>query len=130
MAACRSRRQPDGKIVVACSLSVGVALARYTVNGVLDPTFGVNGITNVNVLGATGLAIQSDGKILLAGLENGELAAFVERFTTTGALDLTFGTAGTVLESVAPGFTGFNTVVVLPDGRIEEAAGRVFLQRG
>ena len=70
---------PNGKIVLAGGAGTrfgpaGFGLAQYDVNGMLDPTFGIGGkITTVfpsNAFGAGALAmaIQSDGKIVAAGL--------------------------------------------------------------
>lgn len=65
--------QPDGKIIaIGQTATTGqVIVARYDPNGLPDPTFGVNGIVRV-ALGsqmseADGVALQSDGKILVAG---------------------------------------------------------------
>ncbi|AKQ65865.1 Delta-60 repeat domain protein [Myxococcus hansupus] len=50
-----------------------MVVARFTIDGNLDPTFGVGGIATLNVVtGATeeagrGIALQSDGKIVIAG---------------------------------------------------------------
>jgi uncharacterized delta-60 repeat protein len=68
--------QPDGKIVVAGAFSEGrqqrsgFALARYTMDGDLDPGFGVGGkiTTNIgNIGGANAVRLQPDGKIVAAG---------------------------------------------------------------
>ena len=68
--------QPDGKIVVAgvfqCQWQPDFALARYLPNGTLDATFGGDG-TVLTDFGsgsedyANALAIQPDGKIVVAG---------------------------------------------------------------
>jgi uncharacterized delta-60 repeat protein len=48
-------------------------VARLTTDGVLDPTFGVDGVASINLVTAgteetaRGIAIQSDGKIVIAG---------------------------------------------------------------
>src|SRR5437660_697142 len=71
--------QPDGKIVVAGeaapsagSFAYHFALARYNANGTLDTTFGSGGKV-VSALGTgesdvRGVALQADGKIVVAGL--------------------------------------------------------------
>src|SRR5262249_25477920 len=68
---------PDGRIVAVgnahtSASQVGLAIARYDVNGGLDPTFGSNGkqIDSMDG-GATAVAVQSDGKIVVAGTNNG-----------------------------------------------------------
>ncbi len=65
--------QRDGKIVaVGYSLGKGIALARYNNEGSLDSTFGADGIVTTTGIGwggdrAYSAAIQSDGKIVVAG---------------------------------------------------------------
>jgi uncharacterized delta-60 repeat protein len=105
--------QPDGKIVVAGGAGIGdipgpaenwdnvsafVALARFDTNGTPDSTFGNNG-TVVAEVGAysdlaLALALQPDGKILVAGAsKNGDYQWFVQRYTANGAPDPTYGDA-------------------------------------
>ena len=92
--------QSDGKIVVAGQLGSRSALLRLNANGSLDTTFGSGG-TVITRIGSNiqqvfvGLAIQSDGKIVVAatGVPPRGAAA---RFNADGSLDTTFGTAGVV----------------------------------
>ncbi|MBW4612260.1 MAG: DUF4114 domain-containing protein [Desmonostoc vinosum HA7617-LM4] len=69
--------QPDGKILVAGNSGGNFALVRYTSNGVLDTTFDTNGIV-ITGLGSNdigrSIALQSDGKILVAGNSGGSFA--------------------------------------------------------
>jgi uncharacterized delta-60 repeat protein len=69
-------RQPDGKLVAAGRagpLGGGqdFALARYTSDGALDPTFGTGGTVRTDFVGsgdwAYALALQPDGKLVAAG---------------------------------------------------------------
>jgi uncharacterized delta-60 repeat protein len=100
--------QADGKIIVVGSadsnvtLDREVALARYTANGALDPTFGVGGMVltdfPLKAAEARAVAVQNDGKIVVAGsvgagLENQFL---VMRYNSNGSLDSSFGNAGIV----------------------------------
>ena len=67
--------QPDGKILIACNAILQsynkYTVARYNANGTIDTTFGVNGLTSAFVGPvhdmATSMALQADGKILVAG---------------------------------------------------------------
>src|SRR5262249_34207685 len=67
--------QTDGKIVVVGYATAGnteeFALARYNADGTLDTSFGDSGqvMTDVGISGsnATGVALQKDGKIVVAG---------------------------------------------------------------
>jgi uncharacterized delta-60 repeat protein len=68
--------QCDGKILAAGSAydnAYDFALARYDTNGILDPTFGTAGKVTTNVVGndvATDMALQDNGKILIAGFSS------------------------------------------------------------
>ncbi|MBI2440392.1 MAG: hypothetical protein HYV35_03370 [Lentisphaerae bacterium] len=104
-------QQPDGKIVAAgyaTSATVyDFALARYNTNGTLDTSFGPNGdgmLTTSFGSGfdyATAVALQADGKIVVAGntlvsVANSNDFALA-RYLTNGTLDTSFGTNGTGL---------------------------------
>ena len=102
------------------------ALFRYDSVGVLDPTFGTGGLVKAPIgSGAStsnALALQSDGKILLAGYSfNGTKNHFaLARYTAAGVLDTTFnGTGGIVTTSFGPNTTDEATcMAVQPDGHI------------
>jgi uncharacterized delta-60 repeat protein len=105
--------QPNGKIVVAtfahnesCTgdpipfFSVP-ALIRYRLNGSLDPTFGGGGRVITRFLpighensGYAGVAIQADGRIVVAGSASDPVGAggaffMLGRYLRDGTLDLT-----------------------------------------
>jgi len=97
----------DGKIVVAGLASdiAGVsdfAIARYNADGSLDTSFGANGTVTTDFSGhhdvAMSLAIQADGKVLIAGSSvnafNYDFA--LARYNTDGSLDPGFGIGGQV----------------------------------
>jgi uncharacterized delta-60 repeat protein len=96
----------DGKILAAGNSTLnGVSsfvLVRYTNSGVVDNTFGTNGIaiTNFSGLnsGASAITIQNDGKILLAGKVNGSAGSdfALARYNSNGSADLNFNTTGRV----------------------------------
>jgi uncharacterized delta-60 repeat protein len=122
--------QTDGKIVVAGNATVaGVqqfALARYNADGTLDTSFGGTGrvITAVAANGsnATGVALQEDGKILVAGYavkNSGTGYDFVcVRYNTDGNVDQSFGDGGKIMTSVGHGAGKANAVAVQSDGKI------------
>jgi uncharacterized delta-60 repeat protein len=116
--------QGDGKIVVAGGGAVAqgtsdFSVARYDADGVPDAGFGVGGKVSTDFGGrelASGVAIQTDGKIIVAGTADGDFA--VARYETDGELDLTFGIGGTVRTNLS-GRPGFASAVALqPDGSI------------
>ncbi len=128
--------QPDGKIVAAGgALAPGgenaFALARFDPTGQPDPRFGGDGDV-LSVLpgggGAAGVAIQADGKIVVAGQANGDLiestADFaLGRYLPDGRLDPGFGDGGIVITSLGSRIDVAFDVAIQPDGRIV-AAGR------
>jgi len=90
--------QPNGKIVVIASKfnSYESILVRYNKNGSLDNNFGTNGIVTPNIeYVGTGLSLQFDGKILLAGSHFRNFA--IGRYNRNGSLDANFGRGGSVV---------------------------------
>ena len=113
--------QPDGKIVLGGDAqhfsndNSHLVLTRYLTDGSLDTTFGTGGV----VIGGEGygntMALQSDGKIVLAGTYSFSFTA--ERFNPDGSPDLTFGTNGKVVTSFGNSSFG-HAVVIQNDGKI------------
>lgn len=88
--------QNDGKIVLGgwSATTYDVALARYEINGVLDPTFGTGGLVTTDFGDyeqAYDVAVQPDGKIVLAGHGSYDGRFLVARYTSAGILDNEFG---------------------------------------
>jgi uncharacterized delta-60 repeat protein len=112
--------QTDGKIVVAGTSSMNFAAIRLNTDGSLDTSFDTDGKVKTPVtIGddiATALTIQTDGKIILAGITNapGNLNLLV-RYNTDGSLDTTFDTDGMVITSNICSVYG---VKVQTDGKI------------
>jgi uncharacterized delta-60 repeat protein len=103
--------QRDGKIVAAGRSARGgwrFALARYTASGKLDPSFGRGGkvLTDVGSARsfATGLTLQRDGKLVAAGRAGigSTVVVALDRYTTRGRLDPSFGSGGRVLTRFSP----------------------------
>jgi uncharacterized delta-60 repeat protein len=110
--------QPDGKLVVAGSSSSNVAVLRFRPNGALDTSFSSNGKLHTNIsnvdLGKA-LALQPDGKIMVAGFSSNDF--LVVRFLPNGSLDNTFNGKGWVTTD----FGAFEEALALGlqlDGRI------------
>jgi len=126
--------QSDGKIIISGQVCAApntkgacdVALARYTTAGVLDTTFSTDGkvTTDYNLQGngsKGGLAIQSNGKILVGGyMYNGKDNDFaVYRYKANGALDKKFSTDGKVNFGFGKGTQDYAEDIVLQsDGKI------------
>jgi uncharacterized delta-60 repeat protein len=94
--------QADGKIIAAgahegpLGRHVFFTLARYTPSGHLDPSFGAGGkVVNKSLGPAGGLAIQSDGEVVVLAVRssssNAPFDSVLVRYTTDGRLDKSFG---------------------------------------
>ncbi|HEV7686642.1 MAG TPA: delta-60 repeat domain-containing protein, partial [Acidimicrobiia bacterium] len=121
--------QPDGRILAAgvsdARGTYDFALARYTSAHDLDPTFGQGGVVLTDFGHsydwAYALALQPDGKILVAGVSDvsGSKDFALARFSPNGVLDRTFGDGGLVTENRRVLTTDIiHGIVIQPDGRI------------
>ncbi len=111
--------QADGMIVVAGTSNNNFAMARYTITGTLDSTFNTTGMVTTD-FGSTDIgwavAIQTDGKIVVAGESNNNFA--LARYNSDGSLDTTsFGTLGKVTTDFGMNDIGY-ALVVQADGNI------------
>jgi uncharacterized delta-60 repeat protein len=110
--------QTDGKILVAGTSNLNFALARYNVNGSLDTSFDTDGkLTTDFGFGDYGqsVTLQTDGKILVAGISNGNFA--LARYNVNGSLDTSFDTDGKLTTDF--GFWDYGQSVTLQtDGKI------------
>src|SRR5262245_47352755 len=91
-------RFPVAFLTLALAVFPLVPTSQQAADGDLDPTFGVGGRVRYEIasgsLSASASAIQSDGKIIVAGSIGvpSDWADFVLiRFKTDGSLDTTFG---------------------------------------
>jgi uncharacterized delta-60 repeat protein len=123
--------QPNGKIVAAGSSSdrntgeSRFALARYTKNGALDPTFGTGGKLTTDfgrtIGGATSVALQPDGKIVVAGGVGGSPTGVdiaLARYDPSGSLDPTFGSGGKVVTDLRASHEAALAIVLEQDGKV------------
>jgi uncharacterized delta-60 repeat protein len=115
--------QPDGKILVTTGTAApsellaspgfpspqAGAIARYNTNGSLDTTFGISGQASC-VASAAGIAIQSNGRIVVAGTIPSVLSTLLEsdgitvannqagfglvRYNANGSVDTSFNPGG------------------------------------
>lgn len=121
--------QSDDKIVVVgVDSSTSSAVARLQPDGALDPTFGASGVVSFGSGAAPRLALAvalaPDGKIVVAG--NGVVQSpFAARFSSTGALDPTFGTGGIASFGTGPGSDGFAYAVVVGSDGTVVIGGRI-----
>lgn len=139
--------QPDGKILLAGTSTPTAGKAMATVwrvkpnggsgvtNNALDPTFDTDGVALIDGGGSafgSALALQPDGKILLAGgaqVGANPSTAMLWRLlagggtgAVNGGLDPTFGTGGATAVNTGSS-TGAGGLVLQPDRRIVVAGG-------
>ncbi len=100
--------QSDGKIVGVGSTNEGFVLLRYNSEGSLDPSFGTGGkvVTRIGTTedAARALALQPDGKIVVAGASGGRPAFALVRYNPEGSLDPSFGVGGKVTTQIGTGY--------------------------
>lgn len=126
-----------GRTVVVGGLNLDFAVLRLNPNGTPDTRFGTNGLVTTDFGGkkldfAQRVAIQSDGKIVVAGFVensggvdhpmNGKLA--LARYNPDGSPDMSFGDGGK--ETVLGNLTsyGVGAIGIQSDGKIVFAADR------
>lgn len=115
--------QSDNKIITVgySEKPQQFTIARYNANGTLDSTFGTGGIVKTAFSErayAYSVAIQSDGKIVVGG--DGGYAFGLARYTSSGALDSTFGTGGKVTTTIG-GESAIRSIAIQSDGKIVAA---------
>ena len=116
--------QPDGKVLIGGWFNTvnGVTrnyIARLNADGTLDTSFNPGSGPNNWV---ESVAIQSDGKVLLAGSftqVSGQPRNHIDRLNTNGSLDLSFQTSTGANDEI-------RVVTVQPDGKI--LIGGIFTQ--
>ena len=116
--------QPDGKIVAAGRALGDFALARYLPNGSLDPTFSGDGKVTTDFSGGSfdevhALALQPDGKLVVAGRGGVGHDFALARYLPNGTLDSTFSGDGKLTTDF--GSVEFEMVLALvlqPDGKL------------
>jgi uncharacterized delta-60 repeat protein len=138
--------QSDGKIVIAgtssstdaTGKSTNIVVARMNADGTLDTTFGTgttddspDGVVSLSLSdgndAASAIAVQADGKILVAGDSSGANGtnAAIARMNADGTLDTTFGAnaddgtpEGVVGLSLGNGDDSVASLVVQSDGKV------------
>jgi len=121
--------QCDGKIIVAgtCGFleEYDFAIVRYNANGSLDTSFSGTGKLSTDFGGydfAYSVALQSDGKIVVAGYSNssggnGDGDFAVARYNVDGSLDTSFAGTGKLITDFGGNDLAYS-VALQPDGKI------------
>jgi large repetitive protein len=104
---------------------------RYTETGAVDttfsrPLFNFAGVVGCGVSDAvSGVAVQADGKIVLAGDHSVTCTSTFEnaliRLNTDGSLDSTFGSGGIVRNKLPSNTEGYSRVLIQSDRKIVAA---------
>lgn len=119
----------DGRIIVAGTNSdFKMRLRRLLPDGSNDTTFGTSGFVTqsayANLSQVLGLAVQEDGKYVVAGYSHsgGSEATLLYRFSFDGSTDGSFGTStqvnGATLYSFGTDSSRANAIAIQPDGKI------------
>lgn len=122
--------QPDGKILaggyVQTESGINFAIARFNINGSLDNTFDNDGKQSTSFGSGSGfsysMALQSDGKIILAGYTSSLTANYnfaLMRFKVNGSLDSSFNGNGKQTANLGGVYiTIGNSVAIQKNGKI------------
>ncbi|HEX8370634.1 MAG TPA: FG-GAP-like repeat-containing protein [Pyrinomonadaceae bacterium] len=124
--------QPDGKILVAggandTNSGFSFTVVRFNTDGSLDSGFANGGVFRFEFGSgsdeAQGIALQPDGKIVVAGKANvnpfaADTAFGVIRLNPNGTFDSTFGTNGVVTTNFFSSLDQATEVAIQPDGKI------------
>lgn len=122
--------QGDGRIVVAGSEGNSFLVSRFTTAGAPDPGFDGDGRVTTSFGpeegGGADLAVQSDGRLVVAGRYGGDFA--LARYDTGGSLDAGFSGDGRVTTDFGGTGDAAASVALQTDGRIVAAglAGTAF----
>jgi uncharacterized delta-60 repeat protein len=112
-----------GMVLSACAIFLASSSPAMAQAGQLDPTFGNGGkvttsFGSVDVSNlASAAALQSDGKIVVAGTSGAAFALTLVRYNTDGTLDTAFGTGGIATDRISDVSQAFG-VAVPADGKI------------
>jgi uncharacterized delta-60 repeat protein len=120
--------QPDGRIVVAGRSGGNMAIARLNPDGSPDLDFGAGGKRTIDHGGSDGaeaVAIQPDGRIVVAGFGGADRSFLVTLLHPNGADDAGFGAGGTARVDFGLGPEEARALALQPDGKIV-VAGTTF----
>jgi uncharacterized delta-60 repeat protein len=130
--------QGDGRILVTGESTVGIDVVRYNSDGSLDASFSGDGKlvlepATAHTFTATSIALQADGRIVLAGYSHESIVDISDplhpsvrsvfdfltiRLTADGSLDTSFGSDGIVITDLGTPHDEAGGVAVQADGKI------------
>ncbi|ORE94953.1 VCBS domain-containing protein, partial [Aurantimonas sp. 22II-16-19i] len=118
-----------GEILVSGFAALGgggtdFVLVQYTAGGVIDTTFGTNGIVTTPLAGTSEFSFSvttlGDGDIIVAGAQGSNFA--LVRYNSDGTLDTSFGNGGIVVTDLGAADAAYS-VTVTTDGKLLVAGG-------
>lgn len=117
---------PDGKIVVAGFAAGDFGVWRFNADGSPDTAFGTGGEVTTDISDsfdeAFSMAVQADGKIVVAGLtirsERGFFEVALARYNADGSLDTSFGNGGKLIPDFGSTSGVPPSVAIQSDARI------------
>lgn len=124
--------QPDGKVITVGYTSTNAggndfAVMRHDRDGSLDSSFGTGGKVTTAIAADRGadqaraVAVQPDGKIVVAGYTSGATTFTdfaIVRYNADGTLDESFGTGGKAVHDFFSEVDSIHAIVLQDDGRI------------
>lgn len=123
--------QKDGKIILGGTTftlptndNFDILVSRLKPDGITDSTFGINGIVRIdpdtNEVKANGIALQSDGKIIICATSDTGTGNrfYMTRLLANGTKDYSFGKAGEVRTNFGNNQAWCNAVLVQKDDKI------------
>jgi uncharacterized delta-60 repeat protein len=112
----------DGTLSFVLQVQDKAAIARRLADGTLDATYRNNGYSDMSSIYLGSSAIQSDGKIVLAGIPNQSSGFMLVRYNTDGSLDASFGQGGVTITPLAPSVY-LNAITITQTGDIIVGGG-------
>ena len=122
--------QQDGKILISGTYTDSLAqnvpmVMRFTETGQRDSTFGINGVSEIPVIGGdnelTSISVMPDGRIIAAGHYETAFTFFdvlLIRLHEDGSRDSSFGTNGVVIQSLTAGIEDCFGMQLAANGKI------------
>src|SRR6266550_2468960 len=123
-ATTRAPRKSSVSMAVALFATLMASATSSAAPGSLDATFGTGGKVTTSFSGSAdmnALVVQPDGKLVAAGWDASQSAFGLARYNTSGSLDSTFGTGGTVSTPIGIDTYGASALVLQPDGKLVAA---------
>lgn len=110
---------PPGKLLLSGASNTNFILAMYNIDGTLDTTFGIRGITRVNVgdiyRKCADMVVEPNGKIVLAGYIGDDFGSV--RINMDGVIDSSYGTNGVLRTDFGSSYDYSNVIIRQPDDK-------------